>query len=60
MTNTGLNHPAWQSHPPAGLLGLPEADMHRKAKAESQTLQERWAREFRAEFDAFDWTKMLD
>ncbi|RMZ56280.1 hypothetical protein APUTEX25_002470 [Auxenochlorella protothecoides] len=43
-----------------GLLGLPEADMHRKAKAESQTLQERWAREFRAEFDAFDWTKMLD
>lgn len=42
-----------------GLLGLPEEDMHRRAKSESQVLQTQWAAEFRSQFDEFDWTKQL-
>lgn len=34
--------------------------MHRKARAESKDLQLRWVREFTAEFEAFDWTKMIE
>lgn len=42
-----------------GLLGLPEEDMHRKARQESAALQEQWATEFRKQFDPYDWTKQL-
>jgi hypothetical protein len=42
-----------------GLLKLPEEDMHRRAKKESERLQMQWATEFRSQFDEYDWTKML-
>jgi hypothetical protein len=42
-----------------GLLRLPEEDMHRRAKKESEKLQMQWAAEFRNQFDEFDWTKQL-
>jgi len=42
-----------------GLLRLPEEDMHRRAKKESEKLQMQWAAEFRHQFDEFDWTKQL-
>lgn len=42
-----------------GLLRLPEEDMHRRAKKESENLQVQWAAEFRSQFDEFDWTKQL-
>lgn len=44
---------------PAGLLGLPQEDMHRRAKQESAATQAQWAAEFRRQFDEFDWTKAL-
>lgn len=44
----------------AGLLALPETEMHRRARTESKELQTRWVREFKAEFDAFDWTRMIE
>jgi hypothetical protein len=43
-----------------GLLRLPEEDMHRRAKKESERLQVQWAEEFRSQFAEFDWTKELD
>ena len=44
---------------PAGLLGLPEEDMHRRARQESASNQGQWAAEFRKQFEPYDWTKML-
>lgn len=42
-----------------GLLKLPEEEMHRHARQESEGMQCRWAAEFRKQFDDYDWTKML-
>ena len=44
---------------PPGLLGLPQEDMHRRAKQESVGVQAAWAEEFRKRFEPYDWTKML-
>lgn len=46
--------------PPAGLLGLPQEDMHRRARQENPAIQGQWAEEFRAQFAPYDWTKMLE
>jgi hypothetical protein len=42
-----------------GLLGLPQEDVHRRAKQETPATQARWAEDFRRQFDEFDWTKAL-
>jgi len=42
-----------------GLMGLPEEDAHRRARQESEAIQTQWAREFREQFDEYDWTKAL-
>ena len=52
--------PATHTPPPrAGLLGLPQEDMHRRAKQERAGAQQQWADELRRRFDPYDWTKML-
>ncbi|GAB4814505.1 hypothetical protein N2152v2_001551 [Parachlorella kessleri] len=43
-----------------GLLGLPEEDMHRRARQESASIQGQWAADFRKQFQPYDWTKMLE
>ncbi|KAL4428538.1 hypothetical protein ABPG75_002627 [Micractinium tetrahymenae] len=43
-----------------GLLGLPQEDMHRRARAKNPTIQQQWADEFRKQFAPYDWTKMLE
>lgn len=44
----------------AGLLSLPQEDMHRRARQENPRIQQQWADDFRKEFDPYDWTKMLE
>lgn len=44
----------------AGLLGLPQEDMHRRAKQQSVAMQTQWAAQFRRDFEQFDWTKALE
>lgn len=43
-----------------GLLGLPQEDMHRRARAENPAIQQQWADEFRKQYAPYDWTKMLE
>lgn len=43
--------------PAAGLLSLPQEDMHPQ---ENPGVQQRWADDFRKQFEPFDWTKMLE
>jgi hypothetical protein len=42
-----------------GLLGLPQEDMHRRARQESPAIQQQWADEFRKQFEPYDWTRQL-
>ncbi len=44
----------------AGLLGLPQEDMHRRARQESVAIQSQWAAEMRKQFEPFDWTRALE
>ncbi len=44
----------------AGLLSLPQEDMHRRARQENPRIQQQWADDFRKQFDPYDWTKMLE
>ena len=44
-------------HPATGLLSLPQEDMHPQ---ENPGVQQRWADDFRKQFEPFDWTKMLE
>ena len=53
-------HPHPHPHPTAGLLSLPQEDMHRRARQENPAVQQRWADDFRKQFEPFDWTKMLE
>lgn len=54
-----LNSNASYSSHAAGLLGLPQEDMHRRARQESPQIQQQWADEFRKQFEPYDWTRQL-
>lgn len=43
-----------------GLLGLPEEDMYRRRRRESQDIQMRAVAMFAQEWSPYDWTKDLD
>ena len=53
-------HPRTLTTRLAGLLGLPQEDMHRRARGEAAATQQAWADEFRKEFEPYDWTRMLE
>uniref|UniRef100_A0A061SMS2 CwfJ-like protein n=1 Tax=Tetraselmis sp. GSL018 TaxID=582737 RepID=A0A061SMS2_9CHLO len=42
-----------------GMLGLPEERWHQRARQESLSVQQQWVKQFREQFDPYDWTKQL-
>ncbi|PSC69918.1 CWF19 2 [Micractinium conductrix] len=43
-----------------GLLGLPQEDMHRRARGEKPEVQAAQAEDLRKSFEPYDWTRMLE